>query len=121
MKKLVGRVVERARVIARVGKSAGADDLSGREVLHAVVGVRVSRKMKEKSVSLEIRRSTQADFSVDDFLKIPDEVRPQIALGAARMNHDSIGFTAHIEFVQSPVRTHLRGIVDENLVIRIPP
>ena len=121
VKKFVSGGGERAVVGAAISKNARFDDLRRRQMLHAVAGTIVGRKMKDKCIAFKLRTSPHADFGANDLFEITNECGPPSALVAARMHDDVIGLSIDIEIVHCPVRADLGGVVDQNFVIRIFP
>jgi hypothetical protein len=71
--------------------------------------------------SLEFRRTPHRDFCLDNATQIPNQIRPLPSLVSARMHHDAIGLAPGGELIERPIRTNLRGVIDQDLVVGILP
>src|SRR5262249_36322985 len=90
VKELVCDCAQRVVVNSGLAEGAGLDDLGGREMLHAIARVIVSREMDQKRVFRELRRSPQRDLRAHDLFDVLDQRGPFPSFRPKRMNHDVI-------------------------------
>src|SRR3546814_124638 len=90
-------------------------------MFHTVSGAIVSGEMKHECIGIKLRRPPHLDLGTDNPFEITHKTWPPPAFLATRMDDDAVGLFFDVEFVQRPIRTDLRWIVDHDLVVGIPP
>src|SRR5215216_8118080 len=117
MKELMRYSAQRAFINTWFSKRARLDDLSRRQMFHAVAGMILGGKVQQERVLFKLRRTPHGHFRAHDLLDISHERRSLSSFRTKRVDDDVILLAVNFKRILRPIGCDFSRRIDQNVPV----